>query len=104
ALCTSQNPTGTVFTKNQLQEICDLVLAENQRRGPDERPLYIMYDQIYAALSYEDNRHHDPVSLCPELRPYTVFVDGLSKTFAATGVRVGWSFWPPYIIGQMTRI
>lgn len=104
ALCSPQNPTGTVFTKKQLQDICDLVLAENKRRGPNERPLYIMYDQIYAALSYGDNKHYDPVTLCPELRPYTVFVDGLSKTFAATGVRVGWSFGPPYIIERMKSI
>lgn len=104
ALCSPQNPTGTVFTKDQLQDICDLVLAENKRRGPTERPLFIMYDQIYAALSYGDNKHYDPVSLCPELRPYTVFVDGLSKTFAATGVRVGWSFGPTEIIERMKSI
>lgn len=104
ALCSPQNPTGTVFTKSQLKEICDMVLEENKRRGDNERPLFILYDQIYSALSYDNYTHEDPVSLVPELRPYTVFVDGLSKTFAATGVRVGWAFGPALIMERMKNI
>ncbi|MEY3397548.1 MAG: hypothetical protein RL220_142, partial [Bacteroidota bacterium] len=46
ALCSPLNPTGTVFSKEQLEEICDLVLEENASRGEDEKPLYLMYDQI----------------------------------------------------------
>ena len=104
ALCSPQNPTGTVFAKKQLEDICDLVLEENLRRGPNEKPLYIMYDQIYAALTFGDNQHYDPVSLRPDLRPYTIFVDGLSKSFAATGIRVGWSCGPKLIIDRMKSI
>lgn len=104
ALCSPQNPTGTVFGKSQLEEICDLVLQENATRKENEKPLYIMYDQIYCALTYGNNHHYDPVSLRPELRPYTVFVDGLSKSFAATGVRVGWSMGPAFIIDKMKSI
>ena len=104
ALCSPLNPTGTVFTKAGLQEICDLVLAENQRRGPDEKPLYIMYDQIYWLLTFGSTEHHDPVSLRPELRPYVVYIDGISKCFAATGVRVGYSFGPTAIIEKMKSI
>jgi len=104
ALCSPQNPTGTVFTKSQLEEICDLVLEENAKRSENEKPLYIMYDQIYCALTYGNNQHFDPVTLRPELRPYTIFVDGLSKSFAATGVRVGWSMGPSFIIDKMKSI
>lgn len=104
ALCSPQNPTGTVFSKEQLESICDLVVAENKRRGPGEKPLYIMYDQIYGALLYGNNVHYNPVGLCPELRPYTVFVDGISKSFAATGVRVGWALGPARIIDKMKSI
>ncbi len=104
ALCSPQNPTGTLFTKEQLEEICDMVLAENLRRGSAKKPLYIMYDQIYGALVYGDNSHVDPVSLRPELRPYTVYVDGISKSFAATGVRVGWALGPGFIIDKMKAI
>ena len=101
ALCSPLNPTGTVFTKESLEEICDLVLAENQRRGPDEKPLYILYDQIYWLLTFGQTQHHDPVSLRPALRDYVVYIDGISKCFAATGVRVGYAFGPKVVIEKM---
>ena len=104
ALCSPLNPTGTVFTKAGLEEICDLVIAENKRRGPDEKPLYILYDQIYWLLTFGNTEHHDPVSLRPELRPYVIYIDGISKSFAATGVRVGYSFGPTAIIEKMKSI
>jgi aspartate aminotransferase len=104
ALCSPLNPTGTVFSKEQLEAICDLVLEENKRRGPGEKPLYLMYDQIYAVLCFGDAKHFDPVSLRPELRPFTIFVDGISKSLAATGVRVGWAFGPRKVIDKMKSI
>ncbi|MCW3077856.1 MAG: Aspartate transaminase [Bacteroidetes bacterium] len=104
ALCSPQNPTGTVFTKKGLEEICDLVLAENKKRGADQKPLYLMYDQIYWALMMGDIKHYDPVSLRPEMKNYTVFVDGISKSLSATGVRVGWSMGPKFIIDKMKAI
>jgi aspartate aminotransferase len=63
-----------------------------------------MYDQIYSLLTFGDTQHFDPVSLMPELRPYTIFVDGISKCLAATGVRVGWAFGPDKIIDKMKSI
>lgn len=104
ALCSPLNPTGTVFSRAQLEDICDLVLEENQRRSPERKPLYLMYDQIYWQLTYGESAHTDPVSLRPEMRDYTVFVDGISKSFAATGVRVGWSFGPKKVIDKMKSI
>ncbi|MGI4739979.1 MAG: pyridoxal phosphate-dependent aminotransferase [Janthinobacterium lividum] len=104
ALCSPLNPTGTVFTKAVLEEICDLVLAENQRRGPDEKPLYILYDQIYWLLTFGETQHFDPVSLRPALRDYVVYIDGISKCFAATGVRVGYSFGPKLVIDKMKSL
>lgn len=104
ALCSPLNPTGTVFTKEGLSAICDAVLAENERRGPDQKPLYVMYDQIYSMLTFDGVQHFDPVSLRPEMRPYTIFVDGISKSLAATGVRVGWAFGPMEVIDKMKSI
>lgn len=104
ALCSPLNPTGTVFSKAQLESICDLVLEENKRRGPDAKPVYLMYDQIYWTLTFGNTVHENPVSLRPEMRPYTIFIDGLSKCFAATGVRVGWAFGPAEIINRMKAI
>lgn len=104
ALCSPQNPTGTVFTKEGLEEICDLILSENKRRGKDAKPVYLMYDQIYWELTYGDIKHYNPVTLRPDMREYTVFVDGISKSLAATGVRVGWSMGPKFIIDKMKAI
>ena len=104
ALCSPQNPTGTVFTKEGLEEICDVILEENKKRDASQKPVYLMYDQIYWALTFGDIKHHDPVSLRPEMKNYTIFVDGISKSLAATGVRVGWSMGPKFIIDKMKAI
>lgn len=103
ALCSPLNPTGTMFTEEQLSEICELVLEENKRRGADEKPLYIMYDQIYSNLTF-GAKHVDPVSLFPEMKEYTIYIDGISKCLAATGVRVGWGFGPANIIDKMKAL
>ncbi|RZK80436.1 MAG: aminotransferase class I/II-fold pyridoxal phosphate-dependent enzyme [Pedobacter sp.] len=103
ALCSPLNPTGTMFTADQLAEICDLVIDENHSRGLNEKPLYIMYDQIYSLLTFGID-HVNPVSLRPEIRDYVIFVDGSSKCLAATGVRVGWGFGPADIVNRMKAL
>ncbi|QBJ85519.1 aminotransferase class I/II-fold pyridoxal phosphate-dependent enzyme [Chryseobacterium gleum] len=103
ALCSPLNPTGTMFTKEQLSEICELVIAENNKRGVDEKPLYLMYDQIYSCLTF-GAQHVDPVSLFPEMKDYTIYIDGISKCLAATGVRVGWGFGPSHILDKMKAL
>jgi aspartate aminotransferase len=80
------------------------VIAENKSRGAGEKPLYLLYDQIYSQLTFGEHKHYDPVTLRPELKDYTVFIDGGSKCFAATGVRVGWGFGPAEIINNMKAI
>jgi len=104
ALCSPLNPTGTVFGKAELEAICDMVLEENKQRGPEEKKLYVMYDQIYWTLTFGGFEHHNPVSLRPGMKEYTVFVDGISKAFAATGVRVGWSMGPVELLNKMKAI
>ncbi len=104
ALCSPLNPTGTMFSAEGLKEICQLVLEENASREPDEKPLYVLYDQIYSQLTFAEHEHVDPVSLIPAMRAYTIFIDGGSKCFAATGVRVGWGFGPAFIINKMKAI
>lgn len=104
ALCSPLNPTGTTFTRESLVQICEVVLRENERRGTGSKPLYILYDQIYWQLTYNDTKHVDPVSLVPGLRPFTIYIDGISKSLAATGVRIGWAFGPKDIIAKMKSI
>lgn len=103
-LCSPQNPTGTTFTKTELEKICDLVIEENNKRSKEEKKLYILFDQMYWTLTYGNIEHYNPVVLRPELKEYVVFVDGISKVFAATGVRVGWSFGPSIIMAKMKAL
>ncbi|MFN0158619.1 MAG: pyridoxal phosphate-dependent aminotransferase [Bacteroidota bacterium] len=104
ALNSPLNPTGTAFTPDALETICDLVLEENAQRSSSERPLFLLYDQVYWMLTFGSTQHCNPVSLRPEMRPYTIFVDGISKAFAATGVRVGWTVAPEEITQRMASI
>lgn len=104
SLCSPLNPTGTVFTETGLAEICDLILEENKKRGDTRKPVYLMFDQIYWALTHGETRHYDPVSINPDMKNYTIYIDGISKAFAATGVRVGWAFGPQKLITKMKAI
>jgi aspartate aminotransferase len=103
-LCSPQNPTGTTFSKKGLHDICKLVVEENASRGDDEKKLFLMYDQMYWQLTYGSIQHYDPVSLYPEMRQYTIFIDAISKVFASTGVRVGWAVGPVEVMAKMKAI
>ena len=103
ALNSPLNPCGTCFSAESLGEICDLVLAENARRPAGARPLYLMYDQVYWQLTFGDLVHVDPVTLRPEMARYTMYIDGISKAFASTGVRVGWVIGPTDVIDRMNN-
>lgn len=104
AVCSPLNPTGTVFTEQGLAEICDLILEENKKRGDSKKPVYLMFDQIYWTLTHGETRHYDPVSINSDMKRYTIYIDGISKAFAATGVRVGWALGPKKLINKMKAI
>jgi aspartate aminotransferase len=104
ALCSPQNPTGTTFRKEELKAICDMIVEENKRRSDTQKKLYVMFDQMYWHLTYGGIQHYDPVSLNPGMRDYTVYIDAISKVFASTGVRVGWSMGPAFILNKMKAI
>ncbi len=104
ALCSPSNPTGTMFTEKAIRGICELIIEENERRKGKERPLYLLFDSVYWMLTFGKFQHYNPVVLYPELKPYTVIVDGISKCFAATGVRVGWGLGPKHLISKMTHV
>ena len=63
ALCSPLNPTGTTFNKEELEAICDLVIAENEQRKEGEKKLYLMYDQIYWTLNFDATKHSNRVAL-----------------------------------------
>ncbi|MBE3076329.1 MAG: pyridoxal phosphate-dependent aminotransferase [Actinobacteria bacterium] len=98
-LCSPGNPTGTAMGPETLKSILDAVVEENRRREKDgnERPLFLLYDQIYSSIRVKDNKHRYALALVPESAPYVMTMDGASKAFAATGLRVGWLLAPPAI-------
>lgn len=104
SLCSPQNPTGTTFKKETLEAICDMVIEENLSRKEGEKKLYLMYDQMYWHLTFGKIEHYNPVSLRPQMKEYTIFIDAISKVFAATGVRVGWALGPARVISKMKAI
>lgn len=100
-LCSPLNPTGTLIRKKDLKEISELVHAENLRRGENEKKLYILFDQMYWLLTSDHETHYDPVTVYPEIKPYVIYIDAISKSFAATGLRVGWAAGPAVLIHKM---
>jgi aspartate aminotransferase len=102
---TPLNPTGTVMARNEVESIARLVVEENERRASaGARRLFLMWDQVYWMLTFGDNRHWAPTQLVPEAAPWTIYVDGISKAFAATGLRVGWTVAPPHVTAKMRDI
>lgn len=105
AVCTPLNPTGTVMARSEVEAIATLVVEENARRlSTGERPLFLLWDQVYWMLTFGDNQHWAPPQVVPESAAYTIFVDGISKALAATGIRVGWTVAPPAITAKMSDI
>ncbi|HEY8848210.1 MAG TPA: aminotransferase class I/II-fold pyridoxal phosphate-dependent enzyme, partial [Thermoanaerobaculia bacterium] len=102
---TPNNPTGTVMSREEVERIAHLVVDENAlRTARDERPLFLLWDQIYWMLTFGESRHYSPPQLVPESAQYTIVVDGISKAFAATGLRVGWTVAPPHVVARMRDI
>jgi aspartate aminotransferase len=108
------NPTGTVIEPEVLRQICELVVEENRRRakagGDAGKALWLCYDQVYWELVFPSGpsgsglRHATPPEVCPDVAPYTIMLDAASKSFAATGLRVGWAVMPPAARQRMADI
>ena len=81
------NPTGGVATREQLEELADVIL----RRAPDDVRIYS--DEVYERILFDGARHHSIASL-PDMAERTIIVSGVSKTYAWTGGRVGWAILP----------
>lgn len=99
------NPCGTAISTEVLREICEAVVAENRRREAEGgKALVLIYDMVYWMLTFGDTEHAHPIGVCPEVAPYTVLIDAISKSFAATGLRVGWGIVPPFVQGKFKAL
>jgi aspartate aminotransferase len=89
------NPTGAVYTREQIEAI---------GRWAVERGLWVVTDEIYEHLVYGSNLHFSMPTVVPELADNCVVVNGVAKTYAMTGWRVGWMIGPPDVIKAATNL
>jgi aspartate aminotransferase len=102
-LNTPQNPSGGVMQRDTVADFGQMLVEENDRREQTgQKPLYLLFDQIYRSLVFPGHQHYSPVQLVPECAPYVIHTDGISKGLAATGLRCGWMFGPRAITRKLT--
>ncbi len=89
------NPTGAVYPREEIEAI---------GRWAAERGLWVLTDEIYEHLVYGDNQFHSLPVVVPELADRTVVVNGVAKTYAMTGWRVGWMLGPSDVVKAATNL
>ena len=89
------NPTGAVYSPGQVEEI---------GQWAAQHGLWVVADEIYEHLVYGDHRHVSMPVVVPELRDQCVVVNGVAKTYAMTGWRVGWTIAPAAVTTAMGRL
>ncbi len=87
------NPTGTSYTKKELQGIAKVVKKLN---------LLVISDEVYDELTYDYD--HTPIASLPGMKDYVLYFNGFSKVYAMTGFRIGWVNGPQKLVAAMTKI
>jgi len=85
-MCSPSNPTGAVYTKQEILDIGNWVASKPN--------LWVVSDEIYQNLTYDGAYAHSITELVPELSDRTIMVNGVAKTYAMTGWRLGWMVSP----------
>jgi aspartate aminotransferase len=94
-LCSPSNPTGSMYTPEELAALADIVL---------ERKLLVVSDEIYEHLTYGNHRFASFATVRPGLAERTITVNGVSKSYAMTGWRIGWTLSPPEVAAAMADL
>jgi aspartate aminotransferase len=87
-LCSPSNPTGSMYSRDELGALADVAIAKD---------LVVMADEIYERLVYGNNKFASFATVRPGLQERTVLINGVSKTYSMTGWRIGWSISPTNI-------
>jgi aspartate aminotransferase len=90
------NPTGAAYTETELRELTDVLL-----RHPH---VWLLSDDIYEHLVYDDFRFVTPLAVEPELRPRCLTMNGVAKAYAMTGWRIGYAGAPAELIKAMAKV
>lgn len=93
-LCSPSNPTGSVYTKDELE-----ALAEVIRRHDD---LFVLADEIYEHINYVGK--HESIAQFPGMKERTIIVNGVSKAYAMTGWRIGFIAAPEWIVKGCNKL
>ncbi len=94
-LCNPSNPTGTMYSREQLEALADIVI---------EKDLGVVSDEIYDRLVYGDEKFASFPTLRPGLQDRTIIINGVSKTYSMTGWRVGWSIAPTAVAKKIAEL
>ncbi len=94
-LCSPCNPTGIAYSEAELRGLLEVV------RDSDA---WFIADEIYADLLYDNRCHASPLALAPDLADRVVLVDGLAKSYAMTGWRIGWAVGPTHLIKALDLV
>jgi aspartate aminotransferase len=89
------NPTGATYSERELRNLAEIVL---------ERDLMVISDEIYERLLYGKTRFQPFAGLGPEIYARTLTINGVSKSFAMTGWRIGWTAGPHHVIKAMDSV
>jgi len=93
-LNTPSNPTGMVYTRNELKLIAEIAL---------ETGIYVISDELYEKILYDGWTHHSIAAVHPEMVSQTIIVNGLSKAYAMTGWRLGYAAGPQGVIDLVVK-
>ena len=94
-VCSPSNPTGSMYTPTELGELADVAI---------EKDLTVIADEIYERLVYGENRFASFATVRPGLAERTITVNGVSKAYAMTGWRIGWTLSPPALAKAMDNL
>ncbi len=89
------NPTGAAYRKQELDALADIIGEEN---------IYVIADEIYGKLVYDDFRFTSFASLGEDIKKKTIVINGVSKSYSMTGWRIGYAAGPAEIINGMSKI
>ncbi len=94
-LCTPSNPTGAAYDEAHMRALADVLRKHD---------CWIIVDEIYAELVYDGFKHVSIATIAPDLASRTIIIDGLSKSYAMTGWRIGWAIAPKPLIDALDLI
>ena len=93
-LCSPSNPTGSVYNKEELRALADIILKHDD--------LFVLADEIYEHINYVG--HHESIAQFPGMKERAIIVNGVSKAYAMTGWRIGYIAAPEWIVKGCNKL